>query len=297
MGFFDGFALETIDTGTVKIRLRRGGQGAPLLLLHGNPQTHAMWHKVAPALAAHFTVIAADLTGYGGSSKPQTDAAHTPYSKRAMAADQVAVMAKLGFDRFLLAGHDRGGRVAYRMALDHPDKVLKLVTLDILPTYEHFKRTDMKFAMGYWHWFFLAQPFDVPEHMMSADPDWYWHRQTSREPKGPDFFAPDAREDYLKHFRDPATIHAICEDYRAGATIDMRIDEADYGKKKITCPMLALWGDKGLVAKWYDVLAVWRDWAVDVRGRAMPSGHYIPEEAPAETLAEFLAFFKGGGPS
>jgi haloacetate dehalogenase len=294
MGFFDGFALETVDTGTVKIRLRRGGRGAPLLLLHGNPQTHAMWHKVAPALAQHFTVIAADLTGYGASSKPKTDAEHTPYSKRAMAADQVAMMAKLGFDRFLLAGHDRGGRVAYRMALDHPDKVLKVATLDILPTYEHFRRADMKFAMGYWHWFFLAQPFDLPERIMGADPDWFWHRHVSRTAT-PDFFAPEAIADYLHCFRDPATIHAICEDYRAGATIDMRIDGADYGKKKIACPLLALWGDKGLVAKWYDVLAVWRDWAVDARGHGMPSGHYIPEEAPRETLAAFLEFFKDGG--
>lgn len=297
MAFFDGFTLETVDTGTVTIRLRRGGKGPPLLLLHGNPQTHAMWHKVAPALAERFTVIAADLTGYGGSSKPKTDAAHTPYSKRAMAANQVAMMAKLGFDRFLLAGHDRGGRVAYRLALDHPDKVLKLATLDILPTYEHFRRTDMDFAMGYWHWFFLAQPYDLPEALIGADPDDFWRRHTSRGAKVPDYFSPEAIEDYLRCFRDPGTIHAICEDYRAGATTDMRIDEADFGRKKIACPLLALWGGKGRVGAWYDVLAVWRDWAVDVRGHALPSGHYIPEEAPRETLAAFLEFFGDGGRS
>jgi haloacetate dehalogenase len=282
-----------IDAGETVIRARHGGSGPPLLLLHGNPQTHAMWHKVAPRLARDFTVVATDLRGYGESGKPPTNADHAPYSKRAMARDQIAVMRKLGFERFFVAGHDRGGRCAYRMALDHPERVLKLAVLDIVPTGEAFRRADMRFGLGYWHWFFLAQPHDLPERMIGADPDWYWRRHTTRRTPPPDFFAPEALEDYLRCFRDPATIHAICEDYRAGATVDFAQDEADRGRKRIACPLLALWGREGKLDAWYDVLAVWRDWADDVRGRALPCGHYLPEEAPDEVYAELKAFFAG----
>jgi haloacetate dehalogenase len=206
-----------------------------------------------------------------------------------MAEDQIEVMRRLGFEQFFVAGHDRGGRVAYRMALDHPETVRKLAVLDILPTGEHFRRASMDFALGYWHWFFLAQPYDLPERLIEANPDYfYWQR---RGPEPYPFFAPEAFEDYRKAFTNPATIHAMCEDYRAGASIDYRLDEADRGKKRIACPVLVLWGQRGEVGKWYDVLAVWRDWAEDVRGRAIEGGHYLAEEAPEDTYAELREFF------
>ncbi len=286
---FEGFQTEMIDTGEATIRVKRAGSGPPLLLLHGHPQTLAMWNKIAPRLAQDFTVVAADLRGYGQSSKPASMPDHTPYSKRAMAEDQIEVMRRLGFEQFFVAGHDRGGRVAYRMALDHPEIVRKLAILDIIPTGEHFRRANMDFALGYWHWFFLAQPYDLPERLIEADPDYfYWQR---RGPMPYPFFTPEAFEDYRKAFTNPATIHAMCEDYRAGASIDYRLDEADRGKKRITCSVMVLWGERGEVGKWYDVLAVWRDWADDVRGRAIDSGHYLAEEAPEETYAELREFF------
>jgi haloacetate dehalogenase len=291
MAMFDGFTLSMIDAGAATIRVRHGGKGPPLLLLHGNPQTHAMWHKVAPTLARRFTVVAADLRGYGQSSKPPTDANHASYSKRAMAEDQVAVMRALGHESFLLAGHDRGARVAYRLALDHPERVRKLAVLDVLPTLEHFRRADMRFGLGYWHWFFLAQPYDLPETLIGANPEEYWFRHTAREPKPRDFFGKEALADYLAAFRDEATRHAICEDYRAGATIDCAHDAADCGTRKIACPMLALWAGRGKLQEWYDVLAVWRDWADGVEGGALDCGHYLPEEKPDEVAAAFEAFF------
>jgi haloacetate dehalogenase len=284
---FEGFTLSMIDTGEAVIRVRHGGSGPPLLLLHGHPQTHVMWHKIAPRLAEEFTVVAADLRGYGDSSKPPTDSDHAPYSKRAMARDQVEVMRQLGFDSFFVAGHDRGGRCAYRLALDHPERVRKLAVLDIVPTADVFRRIDMSLAMRYWHWFFLAQPADLPERMIGAGPDGYYFR-------GPrDHFAPEALEDYLRCVRNPDTIHAMCEDYRAGATIDTRIDEEDRGQRRIACPVLALWGGRGGLTTWFDVPAVWREWAGDVQGQAIDSGHYLAEEAPDATYAALRAFFSG----
>jgi haloacetate dehalogenase len=282
---FEGFDLTMIETEAATIRVRHGGSGPPLLLLHGHPQTHMMWHAVAPRLAEEFTVVAADLTGYGDSSKPPTTPDHAPYSKRAMARDQVAVMDHLGFDRFFVAGHDRGGRCAYRMALDHPERVRKVAVLDIIPTGEAFRRADMRFGLGYWHWFFLAQPFDLPERLIGADPGAYYFCGTREQ------FAPEALADYLRCVHDPATIHAMCEDYRAGATMDFALDEADRGVRRIACPTLALWGRRGALEAWYDVLGIWRDWADDVRGRALDCGHYLAEEAPDETYAEMRAFF------
>jgi haloacetate dehalogenase len=285
---FEGFQLETIDTGETTIRVRHGGSGPPLLLLHGHPQTHAMWHKIAPLLARDFTVVAADLRGYGESGKPPTTADHEPYSKRAMAHDQVALMRHLGFEQFAVAGHDRGGRCAYRMALDHPERVTKLAVLDIIPTLEAFQRSDKAFGLGYWHWFFLAQPHPFPERLIGADPDWYyWDRNDDRG-----FFTPEALEDYRRCTRNPETIHAMCEDYRAGATYDCDADEADRGRRTIACPVLALWGSKGSLEKWYDVPGIWRDWANDVQGRAIESGHYLPEENPDATYDALSAFFK-----
>lgn len=282
---FDGFTSAMIDTGEATIRVRHGGSGPPLLLLHGHPQTHVMWHRVAPRLAEFFTVVVTDLRGYGESSKPPTTADHAPYSKRAMARDQIAVMRHLGFEDFDVAGHDRGGRVAYRMALDHPQRVRKLAVLDIVPTGETFRRADMAFGLGYWHWFFLAQPAPFPERVIGCDPDAFYFRGDRS------FFAPEALDAYLRAAHDPATIHAMCEDYRAGATIDFALDEADRGRRRIACPVLALWGARGALPAWYDVLAVWRDWADAVQGRALPCGHHLAEEAPEETVSALQAFF------
>jgi haloacetate dehalogenase len=282
---FDGFALSHIDTGEATIRVRHGGNGPPLLLLHGHPQTHMMWHRIARQLAQRFTVVAPDLRGYGQSSKPPTTPDHEPYSKRAMARDQVEVMHRFGFEQFSVAGHDRGGRCGYRLALDHPHRVLKLAVLDIIPTGEAFRRTNMEFGMGFWHWFFLAQPYPLPERLIGASPDTYYFRQSR------DLFDPEALDDYLRSVHNPATIHAMCEDYRAGATIDYQLDEADRGRRRITCPVLVLWSGRGELEQWYDVLAIWRDWADDVRGRSLDCGHYLAEEAPAETLAELEIFF------
>ena len=290
---FEGFTEEIVNIDGLPFRARIGGGGPPLLLLHGNPQTLFMWHKVAGRLAREFTVVAADLRGYGDSGKPPTAADHAPYSKRAMAEDQVGVMRHFGFKRFHLAGHDRGGRVAYRLALDHPERVMNLAVLDIVPTLHAFSRADAKFGLGYYHWFFLAQPFDLPERLIGADPDYFWRRHTTRGPGPPDFFAPEAVEDYLRCFRNPGTIHGICEDYRAAATIDLVHDVEDFGNRKIGCPLLALWGRKGKLDAWYDVLAVWRGWAEDVRGRAIDCGHYLAEEAPEETFRELRDFFAG----
>lgn len=282
---FEGFDLTTIETGEAVIRVRRGGSGPPLLLLHGHPQTHVMWHRIAPQLALDFTIVAPDLRGYGQSSKPPTTADHEPYSKRAMARDQVEVMRQLGFEDFLVAGHDRGARCGYRLALDHPRRVRKLAILDIIPTGEAFRRTTMEFALGYWHWFFLAQPYPVPERLIGANPDNFYFRESR------DLFDPAALDDYLRCAHDPDTIHAMCEDYRAGATCDFQLDEADRGKRRIDCPMLVLWGRQGALEQWYDVLAIWRDWATDVRGRALDCGHYLAEEAPVATYEELRAFF------
>jgi len=267
--------------------VRHGGSGPPLLLLHGHPQTHVMWHAVAPRLAEDFTVVVADLRGYGDSSKPPTTPDHEPYSKRAMARDQVDVMRQLGHGRFSVAGHDRGGRCAYRMALDHPGRVQKLAVLDIIPTGEAFRRADMAFALGFWHWFFLAQPEPLPERLIGTSPDSFYFRGSTG------IFAPEALAEYRRCVREPDTIHAMCEDYRAGATLDFELDEADRGSRRITCPVLALWSRRGELEDWYDVLAIWREWADDLRGRALDCGHFLAEEAPEETAAELRAFFAG----
>ena len=286
---FEGFESSMIDAGEASIRVRHGGSGPPLLLLHGNPQTHAMWHEVAPRLAGEFTVVATDLRGYGDSSKPETTPDHAPYSKRAMALDQISVMRHFGFERFFVCGHDRGGRVAYRMALDHPERVVKLAVLDIVPTWEAFSRADMAFGLGYWHWFFLAQPYDLPERLIGTDPTHFFLSRPERSA----VFASEALEEYLRCFRDPRTVHAICEDYRAAATLDFAHDEADRREgRRITCPVLALWGRQAKLDEWYDVVGIWQEWAEDVRGRALGCGHYLPEEAPGETYSELRAFFE-----
>jgi len=290
--FFDGFALEHRTAAGKTFRLRRGGDGPPLLLLHGNPQTHAMWHKVAPVLARRFTVICPDITGYGYSAKPPVSADHGAYAKRAMAADMLALMQSLGHARFGVVAHDRGARVAHRMALDAPDAVAKLCLMDIVPTLHHFEAADMAFGMGYYHWFFLAQPHPKPERMILRDVEDWFDLHTSREPKDKGFFHPEARADYLAALREAGTVAAICEDYRAAATIDLVHDRTsrDAGER-LRCPLLALWGAKGKIGAWYDPLAVWRAYAAGpVDGGAVASGHYLAEEAPEEVLGRLDAF-------
>lgn len=285
--FFEGFTLEHREANGQRIRLRRGGEGPPLLLLHGNPQTHAMWHAVAPALARRFTVVAPDIRGYGFTTSPPPTPDHAPYAKREMARDLAALMRELGHDRFRVVSHDRGARVAHRLALDHPERVEQLCTMDIIPTLEHFERADMEFAMGYYHWFFLAQPHDKPERMILRDVEDWFDLHTTREPKDRGFFHVQARADYLAALREPGTVVSICEDYRAATTIDLVHDRESRARgDRIRCPLLALWGAKGLVHRWYDVLAVWRAYAAgEVTGGPVASGHYLAEEAPEEVLA------------
>jgi len=287
---FEGFDGKTVSVSGAEIDLVMGGAGPPLLLLHGYPQTRAMWHKIAPRLAEDFTVVAADLRGYGGSSKPASDATHAAYSKRAMARDQVEAMAALGFERFAVAGHDRGGRVTHRMALDHAERLSRAAVLDIAPTHKVFATTDKAMATAYYHWFFLIQPNGLPEHLIGKDPEHYLRHKLGHWGRDAGAFTPEAVEEYVRAFSDPATIHASCEDYRAAASIDLEHDEADMATK-IAAPLLVLWGAKGFVAKAYDVLEVWRERAADVRGEPIDCGHFLPEEKPDETYAALRAFF------
>ncbi len=287
---FEGFEDVTVEG----IHARVGGSGQPLLLLHGYPQTHVMWHRVAARLAERFTVVAADLTGYGGSHRPPLSADHAAYSKRTMAADQVRAMSRLGFERFSVAGHDRGGRCGYRMALDHPERVERLAVLDIVPTVEVYRRTDMALGLGYWHWFFLAQPAPFPDRVISADPDAFFLGASMAG--GEEQFGAEALANYRDAWSDPEAIAAFCEDYRAGATMDYTIDEADRtAGKHIQCPVLALWGDRGALPAWHDVLAVWREWAADVRGRAVHATHYLAEDAPDDVAGELETFIAASG--
>jgi haloacetate dehalogenase len=291
---FEGFATKRLPGADgIEINAVIGGHGPPLLLLHGYPQSHVMWHKVAPVLANDFTVVAADLRGYGDSDKPAGDPAHLVYSKRSTAKDQVAAMRALGYEHFSVAGHDRGGRVAHRMALDHPGTVERIAVLDIAPTREMFKPTTFEFAMAYYHWYFLAQPFDYPERLLGADPEYYVRAKMSAWSRGltEEIFAPEALAEYIRCFKDPKTIHASCEDYRAAATIDIEHDDAD-GGKQVEAPLLALWGSKGVVHRLFDPIALWKQRAKDVRGEALPSGHYLAEEVPEQTAERLLAFFK-----
>jgi len=284
-----GFHWQDVDADGVRIRAAVGGSGPPLLLLHGHPQTHLTWHKVVPELAKRFTVVATDLRGYGDSEKLPGDPAHANYSKRAMAADQVAVMAMLGFDRFDVVAHDRGARVAHRMALDHPDRVARLVLLDIAPTATMYAQTNREFATRYFWWFFLIQPFDLPERMIAADPDHFLDRHLAGQIKVEGSLDPRVVAEYRRCYRDPATRHAICEDYRAAASIDLDHDAAD-DDRRIEAPLLLLWGEYGTVGTLFDVMESWRSKARDMRGRALPCGHSPQEETPELLLAELGAF-------
>jgi haloacetate dehalogenase len=284
---FDGFSLERIDVGDAVLRVRHGGEGPPVMLLHGHPRTHTTWHRVAPLLAAEHTVICPDLRGYGESSKPPTTPDHEPYSKRAMAADCIALAEALGHERFALVGHDRGACVAYRAALDHPDAILALAVLDGIPIAESLARCDATFARAWWHWFFLGQTEKPAERMISADPDaWY---QPDRELMGEENYA-----DYRRAIHDPDTVHAMCEDYRAGLGIDREHDEADRREgRRIACATLVGWAAHDDMEELYDdPLEPWRAWTGELRGVRIDSGHHMAEEAPAELsreLSEFLA--------
>ena len=284
----------SVDTAQTRIFLRRGGEGPPLLLLHGYPQTHVMWHSVAPVLARRFTVVCPDLRGYGDSGKPPAGPDHAGYAKRAMAQDMVEVMSALGFDRFAVAGHDRGGRVTHRLCLDHPRRVTRAAVLDIVPTRTIFAATNKAIASSYYHWFFLSQPEPLPERLIGGDPIFYLHRKLGAwGAAGLAAYAPEALAEYERCFANPAVIHATCEDYRAAATIDLEHDEADLDAR-IACPFLVLWGEKGLMQKNFDVLATWREKASgSVEGRALACGHFLPEEQPEATAAELLRFFGG----
>jgi haloacetate dehalogenase len=290
---FADFTDASAEVDGIHINAIRGGNGPALLLLHGHPQTHAIWHKVAPTLAQHFTVIAADLRGYGDSGKPQGTHDHGNYSKRRMAADQVALMRAQGFDRFAVIGHDRGGRVAARMALDHPQTVTRLVTLDVAPTLAMYEQTSFDFARAYWHWFFLVRPAPFPETLIRADPDLYLKQTIGARSAGLAPFTDAAYAEYLRCLSDPGTAHGICEDYRASITIDLDHDRASLAEgRKIECDFLALWGAQGVIEQCFDPLAEWRQWAGHVSGAALPCGHHIPEEAPELLLERVFPFLQ-----
>lgn len=283
-----GFESHRIPTSGTEIACWKAGSGPPLLLLHGYPQTHVMWHPIAPALAQRFTAVCPDLRGYGDSGRPASDESHAAYSKRAMAGDQVEVMAALGFERFAVVGHDRGARVAHRMALDHPERVSRLAVLDIVPTRDVFRLIDPQSATAYYHWFFLIQSNGLPEHLIGLDPDFYLLDKLKRWSRVPDAFHRDAVAEYLRCFRTPDTIHTTCEDYRAGASIDLSHDEADLDQV-VRCPLLVVWGDRGFVGR-YDVLDLWRRRAPLAYGQALDCGHFVVEEAPEQTLRALEEF-------
>jgi haloacetate dehalogenase len=290
---FDQFKDVSATVDGVKIKAITGGAGPALLLLHGHPQTHAIWHKVAPALAQHFTLVAADLRGYGDSDKPQGLPDHSNYSKRRLAQDQVGLMRSLGHETFAVLGHDRGGRVAVRMALDHPDVVTRLITLDVAPTLAMYEKTSFEFARAYWHWFFLVRPAPFPETLINADADLYLKQTIGARSAGLKPFTPEAYAEYLRCLQIPGTAHGICEDYRASVEIDLEHDRESLANgQKIVCEFLALWGAEGVIEKCFDPIAEWNAFSDKVTGHALPCGHYIPEEAPELLIECALPFLK-----
>ena len=293
---FPGFEQKRItiesEDGSIEIACQIGGSGPALLLLHGFPQTKAIWHQVAPALANNFTVIASDLRGYGESSKPHSKNDHSTYSKRSLASDQHGLMKALGHDQFFLLGHDRGGRVSHRLAADYPESVLSLMVLDISPTLTMYEQTSMDFAKGYWHWFFLIQPEPIPETLIGANPE-FWLKNHMGRHAGTGIFTADRWNEYLAGASNPQSMHAMCEDYRAAATIDLVHDRADRAaNKQLEMPLRVLWGEHGLVNKCFKPLEDWQKVANTVSGKAVPCGHYIPEEMPELVIEEAKSFFK-----
>lgn len=288
---FASFETGQCQVNGTRIHYRKGGSGQALLLLHGHPQTHAMWHKVAEPLAKHFTVVAADLRGYGDSAKPAGGERHEAYSKRQMALDMLELMKALGFSRFDVLAHDRGARVAHRLAQDHPEAVKHLITLDIAPTLAMYEQTSEEFARAYWHWFFLIRPAPLPETLIEANPELYLRSVMGARSAGMKPFSEEALAEYLRCLSLPGTAHGLCEDYRASAGIDLEHDRADVqAERKLSVPLLVLWGAEGTVGRCFDPLQEWRRVAVDVRGKALPCGHYIAEEVPQALLEEVLGF-------
>jgi haloacetate dehalogenase len=295
---FAGFAEHRIATDGAEIFLRTAGAGPPLLLLHGYPQTHVCWHRIAPELARHVTLVMPDLRGYGSSSVPPSDAEHKAYSKRTMAEDCLQVMQARGHERFIVAGHDRGGRVAYRLALDHPEAVRALIPIDILPTAEQWRRITAERAISAYHWAFLAQPYPLPETLIGREPVYYlehtlksWAGTRDLSP-----FSAEALAHYRALVRDPGRVHAMCEDYRAGAGIDRQLDEADLAAgRRIECPTFLLWGSDYLGRRGANPLDVWRAWCRNLDGAAIPSGHFLAEENPRDTLAALVPFLMSLG--
>lgn len=291
--FLAGFDVQRVQLPGIAINYASAGTGPPILLLHGHPQTHVVWRKVAPRLvAAGYQVIAPDLRGYGDSDKPESDPSHLPYSKRVMAADQIALMKHLGHETFSVVGHDRGGRVAHRLALDFPDAVERLAVLDIAPTRTMYAQTNQEFATRYFWWFFLIQPDGLPEKMIASDPEYFLRRHIAGQVKIEGSVEEAVIAEYLRSYSDPATLHAICEDYRAAASIDLDHDQADQASR-INAPLLAIWGEQSVVGELYDVKATWQEKANRVSGVALSCGHAIPEEAPAELTAHILRFLAG----
>ena len=290
---FPGFKSELIEVNGVKIMTRKGGSGQPLLLLHGHPQTHAIWHRVAQQLAESHTVVMTDLRGYGDSSKPQGSHDHLNYSKRVMALDQIEVMRHFGYAQFDVLAHDRGARVAHRLALDHPKAVKRLVLLDIAPTLAMYEKTSNQFARSYWHWFFLIQPAPLPERLIEADPAAYVRDVLGRRSAGLAPFDPRALAEYVRCLELPGTAHGLCEDYRASASIDLVHDQLDIDKKNfLQQALLVLWGEQGVVNQCFEPLKEWSKLAVNVKGHALPCGHYIPEEAPELLLNQVQSFLE-----
>ncbi len=288
-GLFPGFEQRRLDVDGVELNCRVGGQGPALLLLHGHPQTHVMWHKVAPRLAERFTLVVADLRGYGDSAKP--DAGTEAYSKRTLARDNVELMRLLGHQRFAVLAHDRGARVAHRLALDHPEAVERLMLLDIAPTLAMYRQTDEAFARAYWHWFFLIRPAPLPERLIEADPEGYLKGVMGTRSAGLAPFPPEVLAEYLRCLSLPGTARGICEDYRASAGIDLAHDQADLDAgRRLELPLRVLWGAEGTVGRCFDPLAEWRQVATQVSGRALPGGHYLAEEVPDLVLEEALSF-------
>lgn len=290
--FLDNFISTRIHTGDVEIHVRYAGSGRPILLLHGYPETHIMWHEFAPRLISQgYAVVLPDLRGYGDSDKPIGLSDHSNYSKRVMAKDMVKVMETLGYEKFDLVGHDRGARVAHRLALDYPEYIRSCTIMDIAPTYDMYHATDMAFARSYYHWFFLIQPFDIPERLITVNAEFYLRSLLQSWSRSKGCFHPQAVAEYIRCFTQPASIHASCEDYRAAATIDMVHDAADRDVK-IKSPLLVLWGEKGVVGTLFDVLSIWRKRALHVEGVPIPCGHFLPEEAPEETYRALTAFLE-----
>lgn len=292
----EGFSRRRIRTRGAEINVAIGGSGPPMLLIHGNPLTHVSWHRVAPTLAKSFTVVAPDIRGYGDSSKPDGGPNHEAYSFRALGEDMFEVMSELGFDRFLLAGHDRGARIGFRMALDRPERIIRFCALDIIPTYQLLTNVTLGWGLESYHWFFMAQKAPFPERLICADLDYYIQYKLNKKGVGLEIFTPEALQEYAR-CTTPEQIHAVCEDYRATVTLDLAMDTADFGEKKITCPLLVLWGANSHVGRHLKPIDAWAPWATDLRGWALPTGHYPAEHRPDLVYQAFWTFFTGGEPA